>query len=527
MNLSRQIAGWILASTLCSSSFAASLAGPPQIEDLGSNLGMEASSVAMSKDGNVIVGTMDRNTNRTDAFRWTREGGHEILGTLNGTSSRMVDISDDGAYATGTGSWYRAVRWAPDGTAVDLGTLPGGAFNTYAAGISGDGQTVVGRARMQAAATAHAFAWTPAGGMVDIHPSFGGTYSDAQFASTDGSVVVGVVSTSSVAAIVMFVWTAASGAVEVTMPGFDRMTLTDASDDCSVVVGVASINDTYQAFRWTAASGALPFGPGPSPPLSPIVKVSADGSTVFGGNADGPFIWTEAAGYRLETPDPLLRFIESNEDGSILFGYRFTTTPDLLPPFRWTESLGYEDLATYGTLGHSLVAASSDGSIVAGSGRIAMNMLRPARWRMDGRIGTSFCGPAAANSVSATGASISLSGFNVAALGSLQLNAEDLPRFTFGFFVTSLAQDFVPLAGGSQGNLCLGGAIGRFVGPGEIQQSGPMGRISLTIDPQSMPSPNGPVLPSYGDTWHFQAWFRDANPSATSNFTDGASVTIY
>ena len=27
-----------------------------------------------------------------------------------------------------------------------------------------------------------------------------------------------------------------------------------------------------------------------------------------------------------------------------------------------------------------------------------------------------------------------------------------------------------------------------------------------------------------GDTWNFQAWFRDANPSGTSNFTNGVAV---
>ena len=32
------------------------------------------------------------------------------------------------------------------------------------------------------------------------------------------------------------------------------------------------------------------------------------------------------------------------------------------------------------------------------------------------------------------------------------------------------------------------------------------------------------VLP--GDTWNFQAWFRDMNPGPTSNFTDGVAVTF-
>jgi hypothetical protein len=38
-----------------------------------------------------------------------------------------------------------------------------------------------------------------------------------------------------------------------------------------------------------------------------------------------------------------------------------------------------------------------------------------------------------------------------------------------------------------------------------------------------MPPPvQSSVLP--GDTWNFVAWFRDKNPTNTSNFTDGISI---
>jgi len=29
-----------------------------------------------------------------------------------------------------------------------------------------------------------------------------------------------------------------------------------------------------------------------------------------------------------------------------------------------------------------------------------------------------------------------------------------------------------------------------------------------------------------GSTWRFQTWFRDANPSVTSNFTDAIAITF-
>ena len=81
--------------------------------------------------------------------------------------------------------------------------------------------------------------------------------------------------------------------------------------------------------------------------------------------------------------------------------------------------------------------------------------------------------------------------------------------------------------GGSQGTLCLGGAIGRYVGPGQIVNSGSTGEITLAIDLTQTPQPTGLVSVQPGETWNFQAWYRDAiGGSATSNFTDGLSITF-
>ncbi|MEM9381165.1 MAG: hypothetical protein AAGB93_14530, partial [Planctomycetota bacterium] len=90
-----------------------------------------------------------------------------------------------------------------------------------------------------------------------------------------------------------------------------------------------------------------------------------------------------------------------------------------------------------------------------------------------------------------------------------------------------LQQGFVPNPGGSSGNLCLGGAIGRYVGPGQIQNSGGSGEISLTLDLTRHPTPSGLVSVQPGETWSFTAWFRDAGSSgATSNFGDGYAISF-
>ncbi len=117
-------------------------------------------------------------------------------------------------------------------------------------------------------------------------------------------------------------------------------------------------------------------------------------------------------------------------------------------------------------------------------------------------------------------------GTNAASANNVQLTAEQLPLNSFGFFLTSRTQGLVNNPGGSAGTLCLGGSIGRYVGPGQIKNSGTTGSFSLALNLASTPTPTGAVAVVPGDTWNYQAWFRDAvGGVATSNFTNGRTIT--
>ncbi|MEM6571890.1 MAG: sialidase family protein [Planctomycetota bacterium] len=141
-------------------------------------------------------------------------------------------------------------------------------------------------------------------------------------------------------------------------------------------------------------------------------------------------------------------------------------------------------------------------------------------------LGMNYCGPGNPNSTGASGRMEPL-GSAVVADNDVLLRAVDLPTQSFGFFITSQTQGFVANPGGSAGNLCLGGAVGRYVGPGQIQNSGAAGEIELQLDLNQTPTPTGLVAVQVGETWSFQAWHRDAvMGSATSNFSDGSSITF-
>lgn len=109
---------------------------------------------------------------------------------------------------------------------------------------------------------------------------------------------------------------------------------------------------------------------------------------------------------------------------------------------------------------------------------------------------------------------------------SLTLHASMLPTNTFGFFIVSQSPGFVANPGGSSGNLCLAGAVGRYVGAGQIQNSGVGGAFSLPVDLLAIPQPTGPVTVVAGERWYFQAWFRDVRGggAVTSNFTGALAI---
>ena len=157
------------------------------------------------------------------------------------------------------------------------------------------------------------------------------------------------------------------------------------------------------------------------------------------------------------------------------------------------------------------------------SGAVAGSQVSATIDVYDGTVGTRYCGPGAVNSSGRSG-TLTAFGSEAALANDLTLSAFELPPSAFGFFLNSIAQGFVANPAGSQGNLCLSGAIGRYVGAGQVQGSGASGSFTLVLDLTQTPTPGGSVSIVAGQTWNFQAWHRDANPTLTSNFTDAASV---
>jgi hypothetical protein len=140
---------------------------------------------------------------------------------------------------------------------------------------------------------------------------------------------------------------------------------------------------------------------------------------------------------------------------------------------------------------------------------------------LDSCIPPTYC-TGAPNS-SGNGGSIMALGSPELALNNLTLHASSVASQQWSYFLMSQNQASVPDFGGSQGVLCLGAPIVRFImpGTGQVNQTSVAGERSYALDFNVLPQG---IVFQPGDTWNFQLWFRDLNPGATSNTTDGVTV---
>ncbi|MDA1265704.1 MAG: hypothetical protein O2816_11550 [Planctomycetota bacterium] len=247
------------------------------------------------------------------------------------------------------------------------------------------------------------------------------------------------------------------------------------------------------------------------------IKLDADGNLLWARLLD-QVGWNTSSGYEYATslliaPSGSIYVGGSSVrpcTGTGLEGHvvKFTPGGDL----EWDHPLGDPSLCL-SSYPRRLVRDPATGAIVA----LTLGHL----YRFREPVGTSYCSPAIPNSTGLP-ATIVGTGSSLADLGELALSAAALPPNQFGYFLASDTQGHVVGPGGSQGDLCLGGAIARYAG--QVQSSGADGTFSMGVELSSIPT-NPPHAIQAGETWNFQCWYRDANPVATSNFTDALAIT--
>lgn len=442
-----------------------------------------------SSDGSVVVGWTEFAQGVTRAFRWTPTSGAQDLGTLaSGTVWTAPCVSDDGAVIAGAElvtayGGPRAYRWTASNGMQDIGTLGGQHARAY--DINADGSVIVGEAQ-DAAGDFRAFRWTAATGMQDL-----GEWVPLRV-SADGAVVIGSGSASKA-----ILWTISSGTAtalsDIPSPGATPTDLEARalSADGRVVVGVSPVFASsgaltaFRNFRWTAQTGVayLPTNAPGSSVLRATTDVNADGTVIVGRGSDGA-------------------------------------------AWRWTASTGVHTLGTLGGPYAGATSVDETGTIVVGWSFDAQSAQRGFRWELGvgAPIGESYC--STTPNSAGPGARMHAVGSNEAEENFVRLRATGLPTRTVCAFLVSPLAGGTPNFAGGQGHLCLGGSYGLYDGPGQIQATH-TGAMALDVDLTLTPRGGGFVGVLGGETWHFQAWYRDANPNPTSNLTDAVSIRFY
>ena len=254
-----------------------------------------------------------------------------------------------------------------------LGDLPGGAYESCAYSVSGDGSVVVGYSQ---SVNRQAFRWTATGGIVGLsaYTAYG--------ASSNGSVIVGGVYLGG--SRQAFRWTVDGGVVGLGyLPGAQKSDAFGVSADGLVVVGVSSTSPTVnEATRWTWGGGMVGLGDLSGGDFSSFANgVSADGLVVIGhgtsASGSEAFRWTAATGM-VGLGDLAGGIFKSqasavSADGSVVVGYGNSSSGQ--EAFRWTSDGGMVGLGDLegGAFKSNALAISADGSIVVGSSSSALN----------------------------------------------------------------------------------------------------------------------------------------------------------
>ena len=328
-----------------------------------------------------------------------------------------------------------------------------------------------------------------------------------------------------------FVWTQPTGAQPIHDLGFHDSAARGVSADGLTVVGwTETPGYDSEVFFHVLGSPTVPVDLGfPSSPTGPLL-ISADGSTAVGladQSGTSPRLawrWTPSVGATLSNSAANFpaRPQAVSADGGVVVGDSWAS--NYLDAFRWDVN-GLTRLESLHPGGRAAATAvTPDGFVLVGSSEAGSGESRGFLVRANETLGETVCAPGILNSTGAW-SRLLLRGSNRPALGALELHADRLPHGATTMFLGSrTATSPLPIAS-SQGSLCLGATVVRFIGPGQLKVADQNGEAQLDLDLTTLPAPL--TSGTWGERLYFQAWHRDNNPGPTSNLTSAAAVQVF
>jgi hypothetical protein len=108
-------------------------------------------------------------------------------------------------------------------------------------------------------------------------------------------------------------------------------------------------------------------------------------------------------------------------------------------------------------------------------------------------------------------------GFGLVSSGRILLATEGLPPGQPALLIASQAWSFLPPVPGTMGYQCVIGNLAVF--RDSVSFADNTGRVMHDVDLTAMPTRPTSTSVQPGETWHFQAWYRDNLGGSTTNFS--------
>ncbi len=231
------------------------------VQDIGTLGGAETLAVDLNEAGQVTGGSfLARGSEH--AFVWTAGGGMRDIGVLPQASNARAAAINRHGVVTGTSEAVpdfppRAFRWSAAGGMEDLGAFTPGS-GSFSSGTALNDAGVITGSSTTAELNGHAFAWTRAGGLIDID-TLQGLDSIGVAVGAGGHVAGNVIRDDSFL-YHAFLWTPGAGMKDLGTAGGTETFVTAMSPGLQIA-GIINLPDgTQRALSWTRSGGLRNLG---------------------------------------------------------------------------------------------------------------------------------------------------------------------------------------------------------------------------------------------------------------------------
>lgn len=268
----------------------------------GLDRSQNATATGLNDKGQVVGAGAFGDTGRVHPFIWSKQAGlFDLLPLGDAPFAEALDVNNHGvavgdSYLDPANSLpFHAVRWTGPGNGLDLGSL--GAGQSFAVAINDAG--LIAGTSILSPDVFHAFAWTPATGLIDIGTLGGGSQSEARAVDELGKIAGNAIIAGGRSRA--FLWTRSGGIRDLGTAGGVASSVLGMSSLGRIAGSVQTSRGRDHAMTWTQRHGMQDIGALPGGLTARAWAANDHGQVVGESALKDPavfhaFVWTHASG---------------------------------------------------------------------------------------------------------------------------------------------------------------------------------------------------------------------------------------